>query len=107
MRCRIAIGVLALITSLAFELAFELAFGPICIRCQIGNQLLKLIRLADEESVRGEALESPHRSPLRSGRANNRTDREEWWSPEEWAWLRHDQIGLQRLLLIQREEMEV
>ena len=65
------IGYLAFPGCQLLELAFELAFGPICIRCQIGNQIRKRIRLADEESVRSEGFDSPHRSSLRGGRANN------------------------------------
>src|SRR6266436_10084563 len=85
-------------TALLRLVVFELASRRVCIRCEIGEQLNKLVRLSNEKSVRSKSPHGPHCSPLCIGWANNRTDREV--SAQERGRLRHDQVGLQRLRLV-------
>ena len=70
-------------TALLRLVVFELASGCVRIRCEIGEQLNKLVRLSNEKSVRSKSPHGPHCSPLCIGWANNRTDREV--SAQEWS----------------------
>jgi len=62
---------------------------------QITQQLNERWRLADEESHSRQEIHHAHRDTLGLRGANDRTWREV--STEEWAWLRHDQVGLKVL----------
>ena len=75
--------------------------GSVRIRSQIRQQLEKLRSLADEKSVVSESGGRAHRGARGLGWANNRTDWEA--SVQEWAWLWHDQVGLQCLRLVEME----
>lgn len=73
------------------------ALGRISFRCQLDQELKKRWDLTNEESHRGQEIESSHgRSGCFSG-ANDRTNGQA--GIEERTWLRHNQVGLQRLRL--------
>src|SRR4029077_7293355 len=83
-----------------------LVFGLSCI-CLLGQLVQKgkeCWRLADEKPHVSQELDHAHGNSLCLSRTNNRAYREAW--AEEWAWLRHDQIGLE-VLGVKRRRIQV
>ena len=65
--------------------------------CQLQEKLLELLRLADEESVGNEAIDSSRGIKLtRTGWTDDGAFRQAF---DEVRWLRHDQVCLERLRL--------
>ena len=82
----------------------EEPFGIICGLCQILHEFKEWWRLADEKPHRCQELEGAHSSPLCLRRTNDRT----YWEAlaEKWAWLRHNQVGLE-VLPAERRGIEI
>src|SRR5205085_3795812 len=75
------------------------ASSRICFLGQLVQERKERGRLADEKPHVSQELDHAHGDPICLGRPNDRTFRET--STEEWAWLRHDQVGL-KVLCIKR-----
>src|SRR5713101_2244257 len=80
------------------------ASSGVRVLCKIPQEFKERWRLADEKAVGRQCVERADCSPLCLGRANDRTYRE--LSAEEWAWLRHDQVGL-KVLAAKRRRIQV
>src|SRR5258708_3489936 len=76
----------------------------ICLLGKLVQQRKERWRLTPEKPHVGQELDHAHGNPVRVGRTNDRTYRE--ISANEWAWLRHDQVGL-KVLTTKRWRVQV
>src|SRR5438105_9945052 len=80
------------------------ASSRICFLGQLVQERKARGRLADEKPHVSQELDHAHGNPICLGRPNDRTSGKR--PTEEWAWLRHDQVGL-KVLCIKRRSIKI
>ena len=80
------------------------ASSCICFLRQLVQERKERRRLTDEKPHVSQELDHSHGDPICLGRPNDRTSGKR--PTEEWAWLRHDQVGL-KVLCIKRRSIKI
>src|SRR5205823_4847599 len=80
------------------------ASSRICFLGQLVQERKERWRLTDEKPHVSQELDHAHGDPICLGRTDDRTSGKR--PTEEWAWLRHDQVGL-KILRVKRRRIQI